>query len=143
MPIVVDASVTMAWCFEDETTDYTEAALERVGVDGAVVPCIWSFEVANVLVVAERAGRIKKSKSTEFAQILMDLPIDVEDVNLSSASGPVLDTARQFGLSSYDAAYLELAARKTLDLAVSDRWLRRAARQAKVTLMRNPSQHRD
>lgn len=132
---MVDASVAMAWCFEDEATDYTEAVLDRVGAEGAVVPCIWSFEVANVLVVAERAGRITQSKSAEFEGLLRDLPIDVEDVDLSLALGPILVTARQFGLSAYDAAYLELAARQTLSLAASDRALRKAASQAGVIIV--------
>lgn len=134
MPLVVDASVTMAWCFEDEATDYTEAALEQVGAEGAVVPCIWSLEVANVLAVAERTGRINQTKSSEFGQILADLPIDVEDVDLPSALGRILDTSRRFGLSVYDAAYLELAGRKSLQLAVNDAALREAATQAHVSL---------
>jgi len=135
VPIVVDASVTMAWCFEDEATDYTEAALERVGAEGAVVPCIWSYEVANVLTVAERAGRVTQSKSAEFAGLLGELPIDVEDVDLSSALGPILATSGQFGLSAYDAAYLELAARQGLALAANDGRLRKAADQAGVAIV--------
>jgi len=42
---VLDVSVTMAWCFKDEASDETWALLERLAVDTAIVPGIWSAEV--------------------------------------------------------------------------------------------------
>lgn len=54
MPFVVDNSVAMAWCFEDEANPYTESVLDRLQADEAVVPSIWPLEAANVLLLAER-----------------------------------------------------------------------------------------
>ena len=50
MAIVIDASMTMAWCFEDEASSAADAVLDRVGTEGATVPSLWQLEVANVLV---------------------------------------------------------------------------------------------
>ena len=66
---VVDANVTMAWCFEDEVTDDTEAVLDRLRSEQAIVPAIWPLEVANVLLVAERRGRISEAQINRFIRL--------------------------------------------------------------------------
>ena len=78
-PFVVDTSVAMAWVFEDEATPATDALLERLRDGSAVVPSLWRFEVANVLAVAERRGRITEAQSVRFSRLLGALPIDVDD----------------------------------------------------------------
>jgi predicted nucleic acid-binding protein len=129
---VLDASVTLAWCFEDEASPYAEAVLEKLAPGAAVVPSIWPLEVANALLVAERRKRLTRAKVTRFLQVLRSLPIVVDSEGGARALDTVLDLARAHGLSVYDAGYLELALRDGLPLATLDERLKRAARQAGV-----------
>lgn len=123
----MDCSVTMGWCFEDEEDDSSEAILDALGSWEAVVPSIWSFEVANTLLVGERRKRISKRDSSNFLSFLAALPVTIDDSSTERALGSILALAREQGLSAYDAAYLELALREGLPLATRDRALKRAA----------------
>jgi predicted nucleic acid-binding protein len=133
-PFVLDCSVAMAWCFEDECDKYADAVLEALSGTEAIVPAIWPLEVANVLLVAERRKRLKKADTARFAELLCGLPIVVEWMNSESVLTRVLDNGREFRLSSYDAAYLELAMRQGLALATRDKALRAAAKKGGVRL---------
>jgi predicted nucleic acid-binding protein len=133
---VVDTSVATAWCFEDEATKITEAALDRLLDEQALVPAIWPLEVANVLLVAERRGRLSEAQATRFAQLVGQLPIDVDDAATDVPS--IIAAGRQHGLSAYDASYLVLAERHGIPLATLDRDLARAARKAGVPLLVRP-----
>lgn len=133
MTFVIDASVTMAWCFEDETSPATEAVLDRLTEDDAVVPGLWNLEVANVMLVAERRGRMTESQSARFVGLLGQLPIWVDDAPVD-VNG-VLALARRHTLSAYGAAYLALAERQGAPLATADAQLAAAARTAGVVLL--------
>jgi predicted nucleic acid-binding protein len=132
---VVDASVSLTWCFEDQTTPYGEAVLDRFLESGAVVPGIWTLEIANALVVGERRRRLSEAQTIRFIGLLGELPIEVEESDLDTAFGPVLAIARAHRLSAYDAAYLELAARRGLPLATLDSALVEAAPAVGVPLL--------
>jgi predicted nucleic acid-binding protein len=75
---VLDVSVTMAWCFEDEATPETWEILDRLQDEGAVVPALWPLEVANVLLLAERRNRTTAAHAGAFIEQLLRLPIRVE-----------------------------------------------------------------
>lgn len=130
MIFVLDASVAISWCFEDEATPATEALLDRLGEAEAVVPALWFYEVANVLVVAERRGRLTEAQAERFIGLLGRLPIRVEPGEAPMSS--LLAIGRRHGLSAYDAAYLALAEHPGLPLASLDSPLRAAARRAGV-----------
>jgi predicted nucleic acid-binding protein len=132
---VVDNSVVMAWCFEDEATTYTEGVLDRLRETQALVPAIWPLEVANVLLIAERRDRLNEAQTAHFGQLLQALPILVEGADVARILGPVLGVGRAHRLTAYDAAYLELAARQGLPLATQDSQLRKAAGNAGVALL--------
>jgi predicted nucleic acid-binding protein len=137
--LVVDASVTAAWCFEDETDEYTEAALDAVASEGAVVPGIWPFEMANVLALAERRGRLTATRAGEFLISLDELAIDVDGLAWLGRSGravldALLPVSRRTELTAYDAAYLDLAIRRALPLATRDERLRAAALRETLVL---------
>lgn len=134
--LVLDASVSAAWCFQDETTPLIEGLLDRLatGMD-AIVPSIWPFEIANVLLQAERRKRITRAQVVSELQQLASLPITVEPVPTARAFGMVLSLAREQNLTEYDAAYLELAIRESLPLATLDDGLRKAARDLGVALV--------
>jgi predicted nucleic acid-binding protein len=130
--IVVDASVTLAWCLADEADEYADRMLDRVVQEGAVAPAQWPLEVANGLRSAERRGRLTETDIARATQLLADLGIEVVPVELPTATGAVLATAREHDLSAYDAAYLDLASFRSIALATIDEALRRACEQAGV-----------
>lgn len=132
---VLDCSVTMAWCFDDEADGYADAVLDGL-VDGtAVVPSRWPLEIANVLLVAERRGRLNKADSARFLELLGALPIEVDGETHGRAIGAIVSLGREHGLSSYDTAYLELAMRENVPLASLDQPLRLAAEGSGVSLL--------
>jgi len=124
----------MAWCFEDECDSYADAVLGSLGKTEAVVPAIWPLEVANVLLVAERTKRLKKADTARFVELLCGLSIVVESLTSESVLSHVLASGREVRLSSYDAAYLELAMRQGLALATRDKALKNACKKGGVTL---------
>lgn len=136
MPFVLDASTALSWCFEDEATPATDAVLDQLAEDRAVVPTLWELEITNVLLVGERRGRLTEAQTAHFVALLSALPINVD------LAGPdmttVLAVGRQHGLSAYDAAYLVLAERDGLPLATLDDRLQRAAQAAGVELVMGP-----
>jgi predicted nucleic acid-binding protein len=131
---VLDASVAIAWCFQDETTAYTEGVLDLVtGGQEAFVPSLWPYEVANVLALAERKRRATWATIRSFLDRLYNLPIRVDEGGMTTAFEQALSIARQWRLSAYDAAYLELAVRERLPLATQDADLRKAAKAIGVS----------
>ena len=122
--LVVDASVVMAWLFDDEEEPRADRVLELLIEAGAVVPHLWHLETRNTLLVAERSGRLSAGGVKERLDALMSLPIQTDqEPNFHSA----FDLARVHELSFYDALYLELAKRESAELATLDRALGRAA----------------
>lgn len=132
---VVDASVALAWCFSDESSEMAGRVLDRLVEEPAVAPAIWPLEVANGLRTAERRGRLGVAEFAHVRELLLALPIQVEPVSLEASLGEIADLARQLDLTAYDAAYLALAARRGLALATADARLRRACEQAGVPVL--------
>lgn len=132
---VLDCSVAVAWCVEDEASPQTDVLLERVRDEGAVVPQLWPLELGNVLVQAARRGRLSASDIAARVELLAELPVRIDDETASRALGDVLPLARAEGLTTYDAAYLELAMRRGLPLATKDGDLRGAAQRNGVALL--------
>lgn len=133
---VVDNSVVMSWCFEDESNSYADAVLEMLENTIAIVPSVWPLEVVNVLLVAERRQRLEEAESVRFLTLLSQLPISVEHENPQRIMKPLLALARASKLSSYDASYLDLAMRRGLPIATLDKQLIKAAQKAKVPVLR-------
>ena len=134
--LVLDASVALSWCFENEATGAADRVLERLANEAASVPVIWHLEVANVLALSERRRRITPAGSAEFIALLETLAIVVDDETPLRAFGRVLDLAREERLTAYDAAYLELAMRLGIPLASKDGDLCDAAERLGVSVLR-------
>jgi predicted nucleic acid-binding protein len=132
--LVLDASVTLAWAFEEKENGYPDVVLESLAEATACVPIIWPLEVGNALLVAERRGRLNQAATVQFLALLWQLPIVVEPERPERMLGEILSLAREQGLSTYDATYLHLAMRQGFPLATADELLRQAATQAGVPL---------
>ena len=132
---VVDASVTLAWCFSDEGSAAADLALDRLEHEDAIAPPIWPLEVANGLRTAERRGRLDLADLARVRDLLLSLLVEVEAVDLRAALGEVTEIARSLDLTAYDAAYLVLAARRGIPLATADDRLKRASAAAGVALV--------
>lgn len=135
MSLVVDASVALAWCFEDEASPATDAIAERVREEGAYVPSLWHLELGNVLIQAEKRQRITAAELTSRLELIGTLPILTDFETSSRAWREVLALARVTKLTTYDAAYLELAMRRGLPLASRDTELTTAAQTLGVALL--------
>jgi predicted nucleic acid-binding protein len=133
--LVLDVSLSCAWCFADEASPAAWAVLERLQAAVAHVPALWVWETGNVLVQAERRGRISPAAIRTFLGLLESLPISIDQPTTTSAWHDTLALARNHRLTSYDAAYLELAMRRSLPLASRDLALQAAAQSEGVLLL--------
>jgi predicted nucleic acid-binding protein len=130
--VVVDASVALAWCFPDEASDYADAVL--VALDGStiLVQAIWGLEIANAVLAGERSKRLRQPEIRRFTMLLESLSL-VQDVQpVCDHVSNVLPLAREYSLSAYDAAYLELSIRHGAPLATLDGKLQKAAQKAGI-----------
>ena len=137
MPLVVDASVALAWALPDESSAYADAVLAVVEHEGLRVPELWAREIANGLAVAYLRKRITPADERAFLTALSRLSIEVEAT--SAALTVIRDgtaAAIRYNLTAYDAAYVDLAARERLTLAALDTAMRNAAEQSGITIFR-------
>lgn len=135
MSFVLDCSIAVTWCFADEASPSTDALLDQMQEQGALVPVLWHLEVGNVLVQAERRGRIAAGDMAARIELLRRLPITTDDETAGRALRDILALARTHRLTTYDASYLELATRRGLPLATRDRDLQEAAGRMGVELL--------
>jgi predicted nucleic acid-binding protein len=135
LTFVLDASTALSWCFEDEATPEGDALLERLQAEFARVPNHWALEIANSLIVAERRHRLDAPRSERYLTVLSSLDIRADASTTERAFGEVFHLARDARLTSYDAAYLDLALREGLPLATRDSTLAAAARRAGVDVI--------
>ncbi|MBI5092603.1 MAG: type II toxin-antitoxin system VapC family toxin [Candidatus Hydrogenedentes bacterium] len=131
---VLDNSVVMAWCLEDEEMDYADAVLDSLAQGEALVPAVWPLEVGNALLVAERRNRLDEASLTRSLALLDSLPITVEQETPERMLKEILALARDRRLSTYDASYLDLAMRFGLPLATQDTALLNAANDCGVLI---------
>jgi predicted nucleic acid-binding protein len=133
--LVLDASVVLAVVLQEANRDLAVPIMALVVDDGAAVPAIWHLEVGNALLSAERRGTILAANRETALRDLFRLPIDVDQETASRAWRDTLILAERHRLTLYDAAYLELSARRSLPLATFDAALRRAATAAGAKLL--------
>lgn len=134
---VLDNSVAMRWLLaslKESDQAYAEAVLQSLAETEALVPHLWHLEATNVLIGAEKLGDLKTGEVERFITQLEALPIQIDPLTSHQAFSRTLSLSRAYNLSSYDAAYLELAIREGLPLATLDGDLRKAAQRADVLL---------
>ena len=130
--VVIDSSIALSWCFEDEASPETDLLFERVRDEGAIVPGLWHLELGNVLLQAEKRGRITVKDVGVRLDLIADLPIVTDQETTARAWREILTMARADRLTTYYATYLELAVRRGLPLLTKDIELVRAARRLGV-----------
>jgi predicted nucleic acid-binding protein len=133
--LVLDSSATLAWVFAEERTEAIAGVFDQLVSAGAWVPSIWRLEVANVLEMGVRRGRIDAPFRDATLADLELLPIQTDPETEKHAWQTTLRLAELHRLTVYDAAYLELAMRRGLQLASLDRQLRAAAALENVSLL--------
>lgn len=133
MAFVLDNSVVTGWYLPDQATAYTEAIATRLENDKALVPALWQMELANVLKIACTRGKLSLHAARQILDALGTLPIEI-DAN-TPGQRQLFELAMRHQLSSYDAAYLELAMRHGLPIATQDQQLKDAAMAAGVDVL--------
>jgi len=132
--VVIDASVALAWCFPDESSDYADSVLVALEGKTILVPAVWSLEVGNAMLMGERRKRIGAEDIERFVELVKSLPIQQDVTPVADSFGKVLGVAREQNLTAYDAAYLELAVRRRVPLATLDKKLREASRLLELAI---------
>ncbi|MDR0771363.1 MAG: type II toxin-antitoxin system VapC family toxin [Burkholderiales bacterium] len=135
MSFVLDSSIALTWCFEDEATPAADALLMRLSYDGAYAPSLWPLEVLNALLMAQRRRRMTEEARQDRTMFLRKLPITLDPETAAQAWGTTNRLAERHRLTLYDAAYLELAQRLDLPLASLDADLREAAKALGIPLL--------
>ncbi len=133
--------MTLAWQFiRVDSTEIlvAEKALQALSSGQATVPALWYLEVANGVLRGERQGTIPPTQSAYFLNELSQAEIVIDEVSPRARQSTVLDLARTYGLTVYDATYLELALRRAATLATFDRKLAEAARAAGLRVFGDP-----
>ncbi|MCH9638623.1 MAG: type II toxin-antitoxin system VapC family toxin [Betaproteobacteria bacterium] len=129
---VLDCSIAAAWLFDDEATTQTDDLLKQLRNGSAFVPNLWHLELGNVLVQAERRKRITSTQISTRLELISRLPIETDTETDSRAFREILALARSETLTTYDAAYLELAIRRGLPLATQDKTLIHVANRIQI-----------
>lgn len=125
MPFILDNSVAAAWLFDQQATPYGDAVALALQRDRAHAPALWELELTNVLRTACIRGRLQAQRAQAMLEQVLSLPINIDREAVRPSE--VLALALRHGLSSYDAAYLELALRLQLPIATQDDALAAAA----------------
>jgi len=134
--IVVDASVALAWCFPDEASEYADAVLVALEGRTVIVPAVWALEITNAVLVAERRKRMKQQDVRRFVELLGGLTIIEHSQTVADTVSHVLLLAREYNLSAYDAAYLDVAVQQGAPLATQDSALQKAGRSAGLRIFK-------
>ena len=126
----------MRWCFESAAHPYADSVLRRLaGGDDAIVPVVWFYEASAVLAREQNRGTLAAPKADEFIAELKSLTITADEESAARVFTDVHRLALAYRLTSYDAAYLELALRRGLPLATLDDDLIRAGRLAGAAIV--------
>lgn len=129
MSFVLDASVALAWCFNDEQTNNTKDLLLKLQTETAYIPQLWTLEVGNILIAAEKRKRINFADINLFLGLLGKLNIKIDQETANRGFHEIVSLAYSQKLTTYDAAYLELAMRMGLPLASKDKQLCQVAKK--------------
>ncbi len=120
--------MALSWIHPAQSSPRSEKLLSEVETGALIiVPCLWHFEIANILLVLQRRGKINSLERKRAVDLLSGMNFTVDEMPGNSVFEATSALAEKHGLSIYDAAYLELAIRRRLQLASRDDTLNAAA----------------
>lgn len=136
MPLVLDASIALAWYLPGQGNDYAAVVYESLnsGADQASAPLLWRVELASVLLRSYRRGDVSETHALQALADAEQLPIALFDIQLSAVE--IFRLGKRYRLSGYDAVYLELARRLNLPIASADRGIRSAAARHGISVFK-------
>jgi predicted nucleic acid-binding protein len=135
-PWIVDASLAMSWYLADEENrEYGLSVLDSLTAREIRVPALFVYELTNALVVAHRRNRIGANDLDGAFRDISSLNLAI-DAATPESSARLAKLALLYGLSCYDAAYLDLGIRTGFPIATLDKALIRAMQAANVDLVR-------
>lgn len=133
MRLVLDASMALAWIFERSNAKEAASAnrvLSLLSDAETVVPALWHTEITNALLVAERRKIVTEAQVLDYLNRLSNLPIMIDSLMIANRRDLIMVLAREYGLTTYDATYLDLALRSNAILATFDNLLANAMHKA-------------
>jgi predicted nucleic acid-binding protein len=135
---VLDASVALAWVVDRNPDPYAALVQQRIRAgQRALVPALWQLEITNVLAAVQRRGVLSAGEVEEGLRYFEGfLAAQAEIISAFPGMREILRLARELGLTSYDALYVDLARREGSPLATLDKGLRAAAAKAGVALLK-------
>jgi predicted nucleic acid-binding protein len=68
---VLDTSIAVTWCFEDEDSAQADRILALLASREALVPPVWLIEVGNALLAGARRTRITVAEISRSLKLLM------------------------------------------------------------------------
>lgn len=126
-PLVIDCSAAVPWFLDDEANAWSESLLDALPRFTLHVPALWHLEFANVLLTAQRRKRINSRDARGLLARASRLPLATDGRVVPLVE--IADLAESHGITTYDAAYLELAMRLNGALATQDKALAKAAKR--------------
>ena len=118
---ILDCSVAVSWCFEEENDGYSLRVLESLSKNVAAVPSLWHYEICNVLLMGQKQKKFSQAVVSNFLNSLYQLPIEI--VTTSNHMQDLILLSAKYGLTAYDGAYLDLALKLGLPVATLDKKL--------------------
>ncbi|MDQ7054324.1 MAG: type II toxin-antitoxin system VapC family toxin [candidate division KSB1 bacterium] len=134
MKWVVDCSFVAALFLPDEASDSVDQFFSKLSAeDELIVPTLWQYELANVLILAEKKKRLDANQVKKIFDLIEQLNFQVDYNEVDSHK--LYELGRQFNLTTYDAVYLEAAMRYNAGLATLDKPLAHAAQKCNLIVV--------
>lgn len=130
--LVLDNSVLVGWFVQEQANDYTRRIAQRARREELFVPALWEAEFANVMAVLARRRALPRHRVAVILGQAARLGLQIDRQPVPPRA--LFEIAERHGISAYDAAYLELAARRSVPLATRDELLAGAAHASGVVI---------
>ena len=137
MDYVFDSSFIVALIIPDEKNPQADKMYSRIkNEDEKYAPHLIWYEITNVFKNLIRRRRFTDAEVIKFYPRLDAIDITCDFATGTDYSRKLLKLCNKYNLSSYDAAYLELAERKKAMLCTLDENLRLAAKKHGVAFIK-------
>ena len=137
MIYIYDASFVGALIIPDEKNPRVDKMYDKIeNEDEKHAPQLLWYEMANIFQNLIRRRRYKNEEVVQFFPHLAAIRLTTDHETGAAYAQKLLRLCNDYQLSSYDAAYLELAERKRAVLCTLDENLRAVAKKYGVPVLR-------